>query len=766
MRSGGVGSTRSATNSAVTVLAVVRAGDVIGGLERVVGSVIDESSRSGASRVRVEAVALGNCAANSRVFVDIVQPRGGSAANTVFAFARLLGAVDIVHFHSPTLTMWPMSAVLLARMRRKPIFVTFHLPSEPSRALRFRGRIRQASEIRLRALLLRFVRANLLAPSTSAARTSASRYGCGCVVHPSLNGVERREQSLGHEGAPLTRPENSLRVALIGRLNAHKMPEVILDAVELANGAGTKVQLDIIGTGELSSAAAERARGMRSLDIDVVEHGHLSDVQELLSRADLLALASKTEGCPTVVMEAAAHSVPSLVREGLDGISDILPPSAYFTVPRDAGASEFATAFNELALERQRLKVAGARAAIAYSDSFNQKYTVQRLHSRYMAEFLSRQSKKLTILEHVDHRKWALQSLAGLNAGGDSPYGHEKLELLNNVCRRYPDNRIRSVRALAPLSKLLGRVERQLQWRGLSHALSSVAPYRRGVVIGFFEDRVLGLLSLFRLFGKPRGVTVVVVVCWLAETANNLSHEAERNIGLALEQADKLVVFSANQRSIIAEHFPAVADRIYDIDLGIDVNFFKRPIGVELSNNRAFVLAVGVDINRDYATLIDAASELEYKFVIVCDRRRNLNGQESLPPNVKVLESIDHLSYRKLLWESSVVVTPTKAPAYPCGQTVLLEAMAAGVPNIITDSEAIRQYVTDGVTGLLVPEGNSIELAKSIRQLMTDESLRRSISERAQETVERAYSHQAMWSRIYEDVLADDGLTDDVRPIY
>jgi glycosyltransferase involved in cell wall biosynthesis len=52
----------------------------------------------------------------------------------------------------------------------------------------------------------------------------------------------------------------------------------------------------------------------------------------------------------------------------------------------------------------------------------------------------------------------------------------------------------------------------------------------------------------------------------------------------------------------------------------------------------------------------------------------------------------------------------------------LLEAMASGLPVVVTDVPAIKEWVQDGKNGFVVPRRDSKTLAKKIVQLLQDET--------------------------------------------
>jgi len=63
------------------------------------------------------------------------------------------------------------------------------------------------------------------------------------------------------------------------------------------------------------------------------------------------------------------------------------------------------------------------------------------------------------------------------------------------------------------------------------------------------------------------------------------------------------------------------------------------------------------------------------------------------------------------------------------------EAMACGLPTIVSASAGVSEIVTDGVDGLILKDPrDSAKLAEMIRRLYLDESLRTSLGEKAAET--------------------------------
>ena len=85
-----------------------------------------------------------------------------------------------------------------------------------------------------------------------------------------------------------------------------------------------------------------------------------------------------------------------------------------------------------------------------------------------------------------------------------------------------------------------------------------------------------------------------------------------------------------------------------------------------------------------------------------------------------------------------------------------LEAMAMGKPVVSTNVGGIPEVVVDGITGILVPPRNSLELARGIMRLLHDRTLRRSLGKEGRRRVEEQFTlrfHVKKIEGIYEEIL-------------
>jgi glycosyltransferase involved in cell wall biosynthesis len=104
---------------------------------------------------------------------------------------------------------------------------------------------------------------------------------------------------------------------------------------------------------------------------------------------------------------------------------------------------------------------------------------------------------------------------------------------------------------------------------------------------------------------------------------------------------------------------------------------------------------------------------------------------------------------------ASLFILPANARAEAFG-TVLLEAMASGLPCITTElGTGTSWIVQDDVTGFVVPPMDPLALVEAIQQ-MQDASLRRQMGLAAYERVRESFTRQRMIAQVmevYEDVL-------------
>jgi len=91
---------------------------------------------------------------------------------------------------------------------------------------------------------------------------------------------------------------------------------------------------------------------------------------------------------------------------------------------------------------------------------------------------------------------------------------------------------------------------------------------------------------------------------------------------------------------------------------------------------------------------------------------------------------------------------------FECQPLSVIEAMAAGVPVVVSDVGAVRDMVTDGVEGLVFPAGDVSELAAHLARLAQDPGLRARMGAAGRARAERDFQIEHTAAR-YAQLLAE-----------
>ena len=273
------------------------------------------------------------------------------------------------------------------------------------------------------------------------------------------------------------------------------------------------------------------------------------------------------------------------------------------------------------------------------------------------------------------------------------------------------------------------------------------AASRADAVIGVLEPHIFAAAQLRRTRVPAYLQTPLAALpCWAGETLRDGTIEERRNVKRLMGPLDRIYVLSANQVEIFLHH-GFRDDQLREVSFGIDTEFYTpgNPQDRDID-----VLAVGLDRGRDYGTLFKAARGLPLTVVVVA--KKNNIAHLEVPSNVKFVGTVDHQAYRALVRRAKTVAIPTHDYAYPTGQSVALESSAAGAPIIVTHTEAMGQYFTDGVDAAMPRVHDSAHWRDTLMDLHRDKALRDEMSQRARENVLRNYSTKNLWTEISADL--------------
>jgi glycosyltransferase involved in cell wall biosynthesis len=134
---------------------------------------------------------------------------------------------------------------------------------------------------------------------------------------------------------------------------------------------------------------------------------------------------------------------------------------------------------------------------------------------------------------------------------------------------------------------------------------------------------------------------------------------------------------------------------------------------------------------------------------------RDFFGPE-LASNVVIQPTVPADQTHELLAAHDVFLFPSLMEGMP---TVLLEAMASGMPVITTETCGMPDIVEDGFNGLLIPPADSAAIENAVLRLASSADLRRCLGQAAQQTMSRyTWERSALkMEKLFRYVIASEG---------
>lgn len=205
-----------------------------------------------------------------------------------------------------------------------------------------------------------------------------------------------------------------------------------------------------------------------------------------------------------------------------------------------------------------------------------------------------------------------------------------------------------------------------------------------------------------------------------------------------------------------------VREKCVVVPLGVDHHRFDTPPS-EFSGPPTLLFAGRLRYYKGLDTLLRALTSLpDAHLDIVGDGLmrhpwETLAAELGIAGRVHFLGEIDDANLPACYHHAHIFVLPANARAEAFG-TVLLEAMASGLPCITTELGTGTSWVVqDSVTGLVVPPRDPQALAEAIRSLLEDPQRRAEMGRAARARVEAEFTLERMIARVqsvYEKALA------------
>lgn len=224
----------------------------------------------------------------------------------------------------------------------------------------------------------------------------------------------------------------------------------------------------------------------------------------------------------------------------------------------------------------------------------------------------------------------------------------------------------------------------------------------------------------------------------------------------ALNKASGVVAIS-HQARILIEEMGVEPKKIIDIPNGVDLERFRRRIDsnirrqLKIQDDQILILSVGrehpqkaYDIGlRAFSKVAKAYKDAVYLIVGGgTDKWRGLIDDLGLGSRVVLCQKLEGDELVSAYSGADIFFSPSRWELMPL---VVLEAMASGLPLLVTDVSGSQDLVDDGENGFLVTPEQPDMIAEKLATLIENKTLRRTFGE---ENIKR--SERNSW-----DVIAD-----------
>jgi len=213
---------------------------------------------------------------------------------------------------------------------------------------------------------------------------------------------------------------------------------------------------------------------------------------------------------------------------------------------------------------------------------------------------------------------------------------------------------------------------------------------------------------------------------------------------LAARVSKRIITVSDANRDLAIRHRISDPDRFLTVHNGIpDCKHRAAPDSHPVPR---IVMVARFSNQKAQSMLVDAVHSLTEPFRLAFvgegPLRESVEQQvESLGLSDKVEFLGQRLDIPEILASADIFGLFTKWEGFPIS---ILEAMRAGLPVVASDVNGVREAITDGQTGFLIPPGDITLFQYRLRQLLQEANLRRRMGLAGRRRFEREFTADAM----------------------
>jgi glycosyltransferase involved in cell wall biosynthesis len=222
-----------------------------------------------------------------------------------------------------------------------------------------------------------------------------------------------------------------------------------------------------------------------------------------------------------------------------------------------------------------------------------------------------------------------------------------------------------------------------------------------------------------------------------------------------IEQAEFVVTCTKHNKEYLQNIAGSSETPIYCIYHGIDLNLFKYNGRHHTASEPYKILTVArMTEKKGLPTIYQALARLRDRNIAF---RHTLIGdgddRDTILALISSLGLVDHCFWRGTQTHAEVLSHFRESDLFVLGceiaqngdrdgiPNVLVESLAMGVPAVSTNVSAIPEILVNGTTGITVPSKNPEELELAMVQLLTDNNLRKRLTDSGREYVQNHFDN-------------------------
>jgi glycosyltransferase involved in cell wall biosynthesis len=215
----------------------------------------------------------------------------------------------------------------------------------------------------------------------------------------------------------------------------------------------------------------------------------------------------------------------------------------------------------------------------------------------------------------------------------------------------------------------------------------------------------------------------------------------------AARLSHRIITVSEANRDIARAHHVAARDRMEVVYNGIrDLDLRANPGS---GHPPVIIMVARFVVQKDQAGLIEALAKVSAPWRLrFAGDGPTRSGLTSRVRELGLADRVEFLGDRndipQLLAEADIFALTTHLEGLPLG---ILEAMRAGLPVIASDIGGIREMLQDGLTGFLIPHGDSELLGRRLQTMLSRPELLSDMGLRGRHLFERQFGYQSMLTK-------------------